>query len=232
MRKLVVIIFLMFVSSCFCFSQDTIKPKNVYTHAFGLNASFDLRWWQDQPRGGWLDLGGFDMLFSFSQNGLFNDGRSDGRKTLSPLWNLIPYYELGVNNIFFLKLEHFCTYRMVLRNTDPHSRNNSFYAHFRANVLHKIKNQRHKLLIGGVLGTNIYKEKRIGEKNYEYGFAPILTFGIIDVAYYYNVAGKFDVYFSFDHAMSIGETYYQGWRDFFSITYSLIRPSIGFQYKF
>jgi len=175
------------------------------------------------------------MLFSFSQDGLFAcwDEAYGGKKTLSPLWNLIPYYELGVNNIFFLKLEHFCTYRDVVNNTDPHSRNHSFYAHFRANVLHKIKNQRHKLLIGGVLGTSIYREKRIGEKHYRHGFAPILTIGIIDVAYYYNVGGKFDVYFSLDHSMSMGEIYYySGDWTAFSIMYSMIRPSIGFQYKF
>ena len=203
------------------------KNGNTYTHSIGLNSSLDLRMWsmEKRPWSFGLDFG-VDLMFSFSQNGVGQGWQR--KKTLSPLWNLIPYYELGVNNKVFFKLEHFCTYRDVLKDTDPHSRNHSIYVHIRKNVFHKRNDPTHKLLLGGKFGTEIYREKRIDETDYKVGLAPLLLVGA-SAGYYYNFTGKFDVYCSLDNAMAFAET---EWKNNFNFAYSLLRVSFGVQYTF
>jgi hypothetical protein len=209
------------------------KTKNTYTHSIGLAIAFDLREIQYGSHPGEEELEltrSIDWCFSFYDRGFF-------WSSLAPLWNLLPYYELGVNNKFFFKLEHFSTFRDVFwyNLTDiSRSLNHSIYAHFRGNILHKIKNQKHKLLVGGMSGTNIYREKLINDTKFRIGFAPALFFGA-SVAYYYNFDDNFDVFFSIDHAMAL----FEGYRELiplgakkFNPAYSMVRVSVGLQYSF
>ncbi|MDR1973421.1 MAG: hypothetical protein LBQ31_01980 [Bacteroidales bacterium] len=214
--KLIIAIILSYAISLSCVAKE-------YTHSVGGAFVTEWKYWSKE-RNQTVSYGGTDqdVFFSFVPNGILNYNKNS-TNNISFWWSLIPYYELGVNDMFFFKLEHFCTQRDVWLAPEYGSRNHTIFFYFRWNVLKHIKNKKHQLLLGGILGVNLYVDK-LQLQTGTFG-ADCITTGY-SVGYYWHFARNIAAFLSIDQTFGIGLQ-----DKSFGLPFSS-RASVGIQYVF